>query len=210
MHTYSLPLHVNDKAWNLDQILDDLNESGFALIDQVYSNEYIRTLVHECLTHLAEFKAAGIQNGVVSHIRNDHILWIDDQLPVAQQHIQLLEHLSQALNQAFYLGIKEVEAHFACYQAGEFYALHRDNPQQKNDRMISTVFYLHERWQADWGGQLRLQDKQGQWHIIEPKPNRLAIFQSDLLHEVLLSKQQRLSITAWLRSGNSIWHGAGL
>ena len=73
--------------------------------------------------------------------------------------------------------------------------------------MISTVFYLHEDWQEDWGGQLRLQDKNDQWHIIQPLPNRLAIFQSDLLHEVLLSKQQRLSITAWLRSGNSIWNG---
>jgi len=194
------------ESWNLDQILDDLNEFGFALIDDVYSNEYIQSLVHECTSHLAEFRAAGVQNGVVSHIRSDHILWIDGQLPIAQQHIKALEEFSQALNQAFYLGIKEVEAHFACYNAGEFYALHRDNPQQKNDRMISTVFYVHESWQEDWGGQLRLQDKNGQWHIIQPSPNRLAIFQSDLLHEVLRSKQQRLSITAWLRSGSSIWN----
>ncbi|RPE28043.1 SM-20-related protein [Acinetobacter sp. BIGb0102] len=194
------------ESWNLDQILDDLNEFGFALIDDVYSNEYIQSLVHECTSHLAEFRAAGVQNGVVSHIRSDHILWIDGQLPIAQQHIKALEEFSQALNQAFYLGIKEVEAHFACYNAGEFYALHRDNPQQKNDRMISTVFYVHESWQEDWGGQLRLQDKNGQWHIIQPSPNRLAIFQSDLLHEVLRSKQQRLSITAWLRSGGSIWN----
>jgi len=194
------------ESWNLDQILDDLNEFGFALIDDVYSNEYVQSLVHECTSHLAEFRAAGVQNGVVSHIRSDHILWIDCQLPIAQQHIKALEEFSQALNQAFYLGIKEVEAHFACYNAGEFYALHRDNPQQKNDRMISTVFYVHESWQEDWGGQLRLQDKNGQWHIIQPSPNRLAIFQSDLLHEVLRSKQQRLSITAWLRSGGSIWN----
>ncbi|ENU90917.1 hypothetical protein F971_03844 [Acinetobacter vivianii] len=194
------------ESWNLDQILDDLNEFGFALIDDVYSNEYVQSLVHECTSHLAEFRAAGVQNGVVSHIRSDHILWIDGQLPIAQQHIKALEEFSQALNQAFYLGIKEVEAHFACYNAGEFYALHRDNPQQKNDRMISTVFYVHESWQEDWGGQLRLQDKNGQWHIIQPSPNRLAIFQSDLLHEVLRSKQQRLSITAWLRSGGSIWN----
>lgn len=193
-------------SWNLNQILDDLNEFGFALIDDVYSAEYAESLVQECSTHLAEFRAAGVQNGVVSHIRSDHILWIDGQLPIAQQHIQALEEFSQALNQAFYLGIKEVEAHFACYNAGEFYALHRDNPQQKNDRMISTVFYLHKDWQEDWGGQLRLQDKNGQWHIIQPLPNRLAIFQSDLLHEVLLLKQQRLSITAWLRSGGSIWN----
>ncbi|OBY73553.1 2OG-Fe(II) oxygenase [Acinetobacter gyllenbergii] len=206
MQATSLPQAFNLQSWNLDQVLNDLNEFGFALIDQVYSDEYVQALAHECSAHLAEFRAAGIQNGVVSHIRSDHILWIDGQLPIAQQHIQTLEHLSQALNQAFYLGIKEVEAHFACYNAGEFYALHRDNPQQKNDRMISTVFYLHENWQENWGGQLRLQDKKDQWHIIQPQPNRLAIFQSDVLHEVLLSKQQRLSITAWLRSGGSIWN----
>lgn len=194
------------ESWNLEQILDDLNEFGFALIDDVYSNEYVQSLVHECTSHLAEFRAAGVQNGVISHIRSDHILWIDGQLPIAQQHIKALEVFSQTLNQAFYLGIKEVEAHFACYNTGEFYALHRDNPQQKNDRMISTVFYVHESWQEDWGGQLRLQDKNGQWHIIQPSANRLAIFQSDLLHEVLRSKQQRLSITAWLRSGSSIWN----
>ncbi|MDH0564870.1 2OG-Fe(II) oxygenase [Acinetobacter courvalinii] len=194
------------ESWNLEQILDDLNEFGFALIDDVYSNEYVHSLVHECSSHLEQFRAAGVQNGVVSHIRSDHILWIEGQLPIAQRHIQTLEHLSKSLNQAFYLGIKEVEAHFACYRSGEFYALHRDNPQQKNDRIISTVFYLHEAWQEDWGGQLRLQDKNGQWHIIQPSPNRLAIFQSDLLHEVLRSKQQRLSITAWLRSGSSLWN----
>lgn len=196
---------LNLQSWNLDKILDDLNEFGFALIDDVYSIDYVQSLVQECSLHLAEFRAAGVQNGVVSHIRSDHILWIDEQLLIAQRHIQALEHLSQTLNQAFYLGIKEVEAHFACYNAGEFYALHRDNPQQKNDRIISTVFYLHESWQEDWGGQLRLQDKNNQWHIIQPLTNRLVIFQSDLLHEVLLSKQQRLSITAWLRSDNSIW-----
>ncbi len=192
-------------SWNLDQVLDDLNEYGFAIINDAYSIEYTQSLVQECSTHLAEFRAAGVQSGVISHIRSDHILWIDDQLPIAQHHLHALQQLSENLNQAFYLGIKEVEAHFACYNAGEFYALHRDNPQQKNDRVISTVFYLHEHWQADWGGQLHLQDKQNDWHIIEPQPNRLVIFQSDLLHEVLLSKQQRLSITAWLRSGNSIW-----
>lgn len=192
-------------SWNLEQVLDDLNEYGFAIINDAYSIEYTQSLVQECSTHLAEFRAAGVQSGVISHIRSDHILWIDDQLPIAQHHLHALQQLSENLNQAFYLGIKEVEAHFACYNAGEFYALHRDNPQQKNDRVISTVFYLHEHWQADWGGQLHLQDKQNDWHIIKPQPNRLVIFQSDLLHEVLLSKQQRLSITAWLRSGNSIW-----
>lgn len=193
------------KSCHVDQIIEDLDQQGFSIIDDVYPQEYIHALVEECTSHLNQFREAAIQNGVISKIRSDHILWINENLEKAQQHVKTLESLGEQLNRAFFLGIREVEAHFACYNAGEFYALHRDNPQQKNDRMISAVYYLHEDWQEDWGGELRLQDKNDQWHIIPPKPNRIALFQSDLLHEVLKAKHQRLSITAWLRSGNSIW-----
>ena len=193
------------KSWNVDHILNDLDQHGFAIIDHAYAAEYVHALADECTSHLNQFRNAAIQNGVVSNIRSDHILWINEELNTAQQHIQHLNALSNCMNQAFFLGIQEAEAHFACYNAGEFYALHRDNPQGKNGRIISTVYYLHEEWQEGWGGELRLQDKNDQWHIIAPKTNRIAIFQSDLLHEVLQAKHQRLSITAWLRSGNSIW-----
>ena len=190
--------------WNVDQILDDLDQHGFSIVDDAYSSEYQHAVSQECLSHLNEFRNAAIQNGVVNNIRSDHILWLQPEFQISHRHIQTLQQFSQILNRAFYLGIKDIEAHFACYHAGEFYTLHRDNPQDKNGRMISSVYYLHEQWQADWGGELRLQDKHGQWHIIQPKPNRMALFQSDLLHEVLISKQQRLSITAWLRSDTSL------
>lgn len=190
--------------WNVDQILDDLDQHGFSIVDDAYSSEYQHAVSQECLSHLNEFRNAAIQNGVVNNIRSDHILWLQPEFQISHLHIQTLQQFSQILNRAFYLGIKDVEAHFACYHAGEFYTLHRDNPQDKNGRMISSVYYLHEQWQKDWGGELRLQDKHGQWHIIQPKPNRMALFQSDLLHEVLISKQQRLSITAWLRSDTSL------
>lgn len=190
--------------WNVDQILDDLDQHGFSIVDDAYSSEYQHAVSQECLSHLNEFRNAAIQNGVVSNIRSDHILWLQPEFQISHLHIQTLQQFSQVLNRAFYLGIKDVEAHFACYNAGEFYALHRDNPQGKNGRMISSVYYLHEQWQADWGGELRLQDKNDQWHIIQPQPNRIVLFQSDLLHEVLISKQQRLSITAWLRSDTAL------
>ena len=190
--------------WNVDQILDDLDQHGFSIVDDAYSSEYQHAVSQECLSHLNEFRNAAIQNGVVNNIRSDHILWLQPEFQISHLHIQTLQQFSQILNRAFYLGIKDVEAHFACYHAGEFYTLHRDNPQSKNGRMISSVYYLHGQWQTDWGGELRLQDKHGQWHIIQPKPNRMALFQSDLLHEVLISKQQRLSITAWLRSDTSL------
>ena len=200
MDSFSLP-----NTWDVDQIIEDFDHQGFSIIDDAYPQNYVQDLVKECSSNLNQFREAAIQNGIVSNIRSDHILWINEDLMIAQHHIQSLEALSQQFNRAFYLGIKEVEAHFACYNAGEFYALHRDNPQGKNGRVISSVYYLHEEWQNHWGGELRLQDKNYAWHIIQPKPNRIALFQSDLLHEVLLSKQQRLSITAWLRQSDGLF-----
>ncbi|MGA9699779.1 MULTISPECIES: 2OG-Fe(II) oxygenase [Acinetobacter] len=193
------------KSWNVDQIIEDLDQHGFTLIDDAYPQNYVQALAEECTFNLNRFRDAAIQNGVVSNIRSDHILWISEELETAQHHIETLKNISQLLNFNFYLGIQEVEAHFACYNAGEYYALHRDNPQEKNGRIISTVYYLHEDWQDGWGGELHLQDKSGQWHTIQPKPNRIAMFQSDLLHEVIQSKHQRLSITAWLRSANVLF-----
>ncbi|TCB61524.1 2OG-Fe(II) oxygenase [Acinetobacter terrae] len=193
------------KSWNVDQIVEDLDQQGFTIIDNVYPQDYVLALAEECTSNLNRFRDAAIQSGVVSKIRSDHILWISDELEIAQHHIETLKKISQLLNRNFYLGIQEVEAHFACYNAREYYALHRDNPQGKNGRIISTVYYLHEDWQDDWGGELHLEDKNGQWHTIQPKPNRIAMFQSDLLHEVIKAKHQRLSITAWLRSGNVLF-----
>ncbi|TXJ09964.1 MAG: 2OG-Fe(II) oxygenase [Acinetobacter sp.] len=188
-----------DPSWHMPHILNDIEQHGFSLVQNIYPEQHINAIRQECLENLQRFQAASIQNGVVSTIRSDHILWINEDLSQAYQHITTLNQLAQQFNQAFFWGIQDIEAHFACYRVGEFYALHRDNPQQKNERIISTVFYLHPEWQNGWGGELRLQDKHGEWHIILPRSNQLVIFQSDLLHEVLPAKQQRLSITAWLR-----------
>lgn len=200
MTTLSLPLH-----WDMDKIIHSIDEYGFSIIPNVYDDLYFDALNRECLSQLDHFREAGIQNGVISKIRSDHILWINDTESLAQTHLSTLNLFSEILNQTFFLGIKDVEAHFACYHEGEFYALHRDNPQQKNHRIISTVFYLHRTWHQNLGGQLRLQDKQMNWHIIEPTPNSLVIFDSNLLHEVLISKANRLSITAWLRNDHTLW-----
>lgn len=194
-------LWLNDDQ--IDTITQQLDLYGFCIVDHMYSPAQLTALREECLAHQTAFRQAEIQNGRMQDIRSDHILWIDQHLPHAQTHLSQLLHLGQMLNRAFYLGIYEIEGHFAHYHAGEFYKLHRDNPQHKNGRIISTVYYLHQDWQHGDGGELRLQDKQNQWHSIQPLPNRLVIFQSDLLHEVLINQRDRLSITAWLRQRNS-------
>ena len=90
------------KSWNIDQILDDLDQDGFAVIDHVYPHHYVHQLVNECTSNLNCFREAAIQNGVVSNIRSDHILWINENLEYAQQHIQALNALAQEFNRAFY------------------------------------------------------------------------------------------------------------
>ena len=74
-------------SWNIDQILDDLDLQGFAIIDDAYALSYMHDLVNECTTNLNRFRDAAIQNGVVSNVRSDHILWINEDLPLAQCHI---------------------------------------------------------------------------------------------------------------------------
>jgi len=103
------------KSWNIDQILEDLDLHGFAMLDDAYSPEYQQQVLAECSQNLDQFRAAAIQNGVVSKIRSDHILWIHEDLSIAQQHTQTLLALAEQFNQAFYFGIREVEAHFASY-----------------------------------------------------------------------------------------------
>ncbi len=48
------------------------------LWNQAYSAEYHTQVAKECSHHFDEFREAGIQNGVVSTIRSDHILWINE------------------------------------------------------------------------------------------------------------------------------------
>ncbi len=61
----------------LIEFLDDLDQHGFSIIDDAYSPEYQQQVAQpECSQNLDQFREAAIQNGVVSKIRSDHILWI--------------------------------------------------------------------------------------------------------------------------------------
>src|SRR5690606_6044080 len=95
-------------SWSVDQTLDDLDQYGFSVIDNAYAQAYIEALIEECTRNLAHFRNAAIQNGVVSNIRSDHILWLTEDLEISNQHVQILHALGQELNRAFYLGIKDV------------------------------------------------------------------------------------------------------
>lgn len=112
---------------------------------------------------------------------------------------QFVDQLIKHFNRVCYLGIKDFETHYAYYPKGKGYEIHRDRFKKNPHRLISFVFYLNENWKYGDGGELVLYDEDKlPIKTIEPTENRLAIFLSETLHEVLSCNKERRSITGWL------------
>lgn len=188
-----------------DMLLDEFQlthilEQGFIVIEQACNKKLFEGLLQESIQLDHQFNEAKLTAGTLNHmIRRDATRWLQHEDTYGTQYLKTLENLATHLNQQLYSGIRRVEAHYAIYKRGDFYTLHRDNPAGQQSRLFSTVLYLNPDWQTHWQGELSLQDLQQQWHLILPMPNRLVIFQSDLMHEVRPALQERRSIAGWLR-----------
>lgn len=164
----------------------------------------LRTEV-EMLHAAGHFRAAGIGQAAERQpdIRGDELLWIEPQLaPMAFALLQReFETLRLAVNTATFLGLHEIEAHYAAYPPGASYARHLDRFHQDNRRVISMVLYLNEAWDAGDGGELRLYPGQGTETVtILPMGGTLVCFLSETVpHEVLPAQRLRLSLTGWFR-----------
>lgn len=101
---------------------------------------------------------------------------------------------------------------FAAYKKGAHYALHRDNFMEGgtriNEREWTAICYLNDGVYPRDGGQLRIhtsapydfrpQDLEP--HVdVQPRAGSIAIFRSELLHQVLpnLGNTPRCAITLW-------------
>lgn len=107
--------------------------------------------------------------------------------------------------------LAEIEIRLAAHHDGDFFKPHRDtlvggNRTAKSTvRMITAVYYLHRQPRGFDGGELQLHPfGDGQPLQIEPADNRLAIFPSMLLHEVLPVtvasgdfRDSRFSVSCW-------------
>jgi len=189
-------------------ITEGLCTHGFYVIDGFFEEETYQSLrsTVELFYQQGKFKPSKIghqhQKNANLSIRNDAIFWLDK--PSANEAISLyfkaMEALRDALNQSLFLGLIDVEAHFAVYPAHHFYKKHIDQFSNTKDRKISCVYYLNNEWSDENGGQLVLYDENN-----EPRPpilplgNRLVCFNSDIAHEVLTAYQLRYSIASWLK-----------
>ena len=190
-----------------DTFLDQIENQGYAVIDSFFpANKALEiALKLDELRGKHIFKKAGIGKEDDYQIdqsqRGDYIHWIDPENcegPLAEVMAEFQE-LKQILNRSFYLGIDHFECHYVHYPIGTHYLKHVDRHKSGSSRIVSFVLYLNENWQDQDGGQLRIYRRDGTTADIQPQLGRLAVFLSEMEHEVLTTHRVRNSITGWMR-----------
>lgn len=160
--------------------------------------------------------AVGRGDGRALHsgMRADATCWLDDPRcgDAARTLLARLDTVRTILNRTLFLGLVECEAHYAAYPAGGGYARHRDRFRDSDARAVSWVSYLNVDWNRDDGGALRMHldgggvdgsevdgDQAGATTVDVLPAGGSLCFLSELEHEVLPARRERLSIAGWFR-----------
>lgn len=201
-----MPLPTLVEADHPDALADALTTTGACLVQGLAPP----TTLHALRADLARLREVGAllpaavgraqSRSQRADIRGDSTLWLDDPRCgiAASDYLAALDTLRLQLNQRLFLGLAEVEAHYAVYPAGSGYARHRDRFRDSDARVLSLVSYFNHDWAPAHGGALRLHLEQGAIDI-EPQAGLSVCFLSELEHEVLPATRERLSIAAWMR-----------
>jgi len=182
---------------------------GLAVTPGFISPARVAELAAECRRRDAEaaFSAARIGKHQGrrerADIRGDRISWIDDGEPrPAEVPLQReLEALRVELNRSLFLGLFDLEMHYAIYPSGAGYKRHRDRfaGDASDARILSCVLYLNESWSDGDGGMLRIHREESVLDVL-PTGGTLVCFLADRFeHEVLPARRERLSLTGWFR-----------
>lgn len=191
---------------NREEIFDTLADNGYAVVDNFFpENLYfsLKNYLHE-LSYADRMRRAGIgaqqDFQLNKSIRGDSIFWLDpaSTSEVIQEFFKMIEELKSDLNRNFFLSLSGYEFHFAHYPPGTFYKRHSDQFRERNNRLITVIFYFNDNWKQTDGGELKifLEDEE---KLVAPLGNRMLIFRSELIeHEVLKTNMDRYSLTGWM------------
>ncbi len=192
----------------IEHCINGLAEQGYAVVPHAFAAEGVHALREEAQTRRERFRPAGVgaQAMRAQAIRGDVIDWLEwgEGSAALQAFWHDMAALRDALNQQLYLGVRELECHFALYPPGSGYQKHHDNPQGRSARRVTVLLYLNEHWQDADGGLLRMFDPQDENREIErvvPHGGTLVVFLAERFpHEVTVAKRERLSLTGWWRT----------
>lgn len=191
-----------------DIVVTELAGTGWCVVPEFLSDTETDALRAECRLAFVKgaFHAAGVGPGqavVRSEIRGDHVFWVEESRagPALRVVLEKLEALRQAVNQNLFLGLFDVELHFAVYPPGTGYQRHLDRFRDDDRRSLTVILYLNADWTPEDGGLLRFwPDHNGEALEIMPRGGTLVTFLSERFwHEVLPARRDRLSLTGWFR-----------
>lgn len=201
---------TNDNNTNskIENILNDIDQQGWSVQKDFFPSELIQQLNQtlDSFRKQGKLNQAGIGRKEGFHIeqsiRNDEISWFDEaSLTQAQKkYLALAKELQDEINQRFYLGLFELEVHFALYSPNAFYKRHLDQHKNLDTRVLTLITYLNENWDEADGGELQIYLNTGQTVSVTPRAGTVVcFFSADFEHEVLPAKRERASLTGWFR-----------
>lgn len=199
-------------------ILETLKKQSWTLVD-LRQSKLLSEEVLQSMRQYAEhnFKAGKFREAQIGreqarpqdrHVRSDSTFWFEHENP--SQELQpladFLQQLRQELNRQLYLGINNMEFHFARYGHGNHYDAHFDQFQSTNglqgERLITLVLYLNPNWSAQNGGNLCIysDDQCSMTQKIAPEWGKMILFDSKtIFHGVEECAAERYSFTGWFR-----------
>lgn len=188
----------------MTKIADALAGPGWIVIPNFLAGEQLQQLQQLAKQRRDQFVAAGVgreaAHQVRTDIRGDAVLWVENDDPEMSAANQRMAELQHSLNRELYLGLAELEWHFARYPAGSFYQRHLDQHRNQDTRVVTVVQYLNDNWNEADGGQLRIYLDEHTHFDVTPYGGTLVVFLSNRFeHEVLPAQRERLSITGWYR-----------
>ena len=134
------------------------------------------------------------------NVRGDEVSWITDwSLSPLKEVSCLFEAIVEKSKYELFQSTKRFESHFSRYPPGTFYERHRDQHSEQKCRILSAVLYIGP-WQEGDGGELYLYPNDSNEIKVSPLPGRLAVFRSEVEHEVKTTQTDRWSVTAWIRN----------
>lgn len=186
----------------LQSLPDELATDQFWLASDVFSLDTYSSLVAAFDKKRPALRLARIGKGhlknKIPEIRNDYITWLDASEVHFEPAWKLLDIIFRDLKKELFLPVKRYEVQLALYPPKHFYKRHVDRHKTFPARLITMVFYFND-WQLGDEGELVIYGKDNAKTMIQPKANSLVVFVSDLEHEVLPTKKDRKSLTAWFR-----------
>ncbi len=192
---------------DFETLINSFIENNVGIADHFLSEKLANHLKDNLLSlhHKKLLFAAGTGN---THnpvhnaaVRSDSIYWLDRTHDNQHENdfFDLIDDFIKYLNISCYTGITGYEFHYSLYETGSFYRKHLDQFQNNQSREYSLISYLNEDWLESDGGELMIHQKDNNQKI-SPTNGKTVFFKSnELVHEVLVTNQRRMSVTGWLK-----------